>query len=78
MNALLFKLLMTLIIRVCQHLRDNYKAMTPEQRLEWNRQRSNEWVKDFQVDEGDLPEGPGIVLEDAIDPKEHVDDKVGE
>ena len=57
---------MTLLIEVCKHLRRHYKAMTPEQRLKWNQQRSIDWVKDFQAGEGDLSEGPGIVLEDAI------------
>ena len=66
MNTILFKLLMMLLIEVCKHLRRYYKAMTPEQRLKWNQQRSIDWVKDFQAGEGDLSEGPGIVLEDAI------------
>jgi len=66
-NTILFKLLMTLLIEVCKHLRSHYKAMTPEQRLEWNQQRSIDWVKDFQTTESGGT-GPGIVLKDAIDP----------
>ena len=67
MNMLLFKLLMTLLIEVCKYLRRHYKSMTPEQRLEWNRQRSIDWVEDFQTTESGGT-GEGIVLENAIDP----------
>jgi hypothetical protein len=48
-------------------------SLTPEQRKEWDR----DWVKDFQSNEGSLPETPGIVIENAIDPYKG-DGKAGE
>ncbi|MFH1408971.1 MAG: hypothetical protein ABIH34_03620 [Nanoarchaeota archaeon] len=43
---------------------EQYAALTPDQKAEWNR----DWTEDFKTDEGELPETPGIVLKDAIDP----------
>ena len=45
---------------------ERYAALTPDQKAEWHR----DWKEDFKTDEGDLSEGPGIILKDAIDPYE--------
>ena len=65
----------TIVKALYKHLKDQYESASPQQQIEWKK----DWAKDFQSDEGSLPETPGIVLENAIDVKPMpIDFKVGE
>lgn len=64
----------TIVKVLYKSLKKHYESATPEQQAEWKK----DWAKDFQPGEGKLPDTPGIVVENAMNPKEHVDDKVGE
>ncbi len=81
MNPIVLKILFTIVIEGFKLLRRYYGSLTPEQRaeLEAATEESFEHAGSMGsgVGEGALPETPGIVLMDAIDPKAHVDDKVG-
>ena len=50
---------------------EQYAALTPDQKAEWDR----DWIEEFKTGKGDLPEGPGIILKDAIEPEKHVGDE---
>lgn len=64
----------TIAKTLVQHCKDSYLAASPEKQAEWNKG----WAKDWAVGEGKLPDTPGIVIDNAMDPKAHVDDKVGD
>ncbi len=81
MNPIVLKILFTIVIEGFKLLRRYYGSLTLEQRAELEKatKESFEHAGSMgpEVGEGALPETPGIVVEGAMDPKAHVDDKVG-
>jgi hypothetical protein len=51
MNAILFRIALTLVIKGLEFLRDRRKKMTPEERLTDDQQRKVNWVDNFKVGE---------------------------
>lgn len=51
MNAILFRLALTLVIKGLEYLRDRKKKMSPEEKLSDDIQRKINWVDNFKVGE---------------------------
>ena len=51
MNEVLFRLALSLAIKVLEYLRDRRKKMSPKEKLTDDEQRKVNWVDDFKVGE---------------------------
>jgi hypothetical protein len=69
-NTILFKILLTVGIETLKYLRRSRNLMSPEQRAEYDKacKESFEHAGNMGSDEGALPETPGIILGDSLNP----------